>query len=111
MRFSTFGIVALGVACVPQVWAETSTDSVSAPTCGVSKYLRAYYILAKADKITRQLTCIVSAIVQNSTCELLDTPCICSSVSLNEAAALCIAESCSVRDQLGRFKMRGLLLM
>lgn len=80
MRFSVFGIVALAVAYVPRAWAATTTDSVSAPTCG--------------------LTCIVTAIVQNSTCELLDTTCICSNVALNEAAALCIAENCSVRDQL-----------
>lgn len=58
-------------------------------------------MIAMLTDTMRQLTCIVTAIVQNSTCELLDTTCICSSVALNEAAALCIAESCSVRDTLG----------
>lgn len=49
----------------------------------------------------QQLKCIITAVAQNSTCGLTDTTCICLSKELNLAAAACIAESCSVRDQLG----------
>lgn len=49
------------------------------------------------------MTCIVEAILQNSTCTLTNTTCICGTTSLNDAASACIKTSCSVRDQLGTF--------
>ncbi|KAG8164103.1 hypothetical protein KVR01_006021 [Diaporthe batatas] len=82
MKVFSIGMLLLAALQVTSVIAADST--VTAPACG--------------------LKCIVTATAEHSNCSLTDVACICLNKELNLAAAACIAESCSVRDQLATQK-------
>ncbi|KAK2607031.1 hypothetical protein N8I77_005740 [Diaporthe amygdali] len=86
MKLFSIGVLLLAALHATLVTAADST--VSAPACG--------------------LKCIVTAVAEHSDCSLTNTTCICLNEELNLAAAACIAQSCSVRDQLGMSSSCGL---
>jgi hypothetical protein len=52
----------------------------------------------------KQLTCITELILSKTKCSLTDAKCICPNAQLNEDITVCVATSCSIRDQLATKK-------
>ncbi|KFY46047.1 hypothetical protein V495_02687 [Pseudogymnoascus sp. VKM F-4514 (FW-929)] len=50
------------------------------------------------------LTCITELILSKTKCSLTDAKCICPNAQLNEDITVCVATSCSIRDQLATKK-------